>query len=90
MVGAVLMQHGDEESYVSNQGSIEWKDGRLKADYVQQWPFKWTVSDIKKRMMSCLTAETITEWCYLNNLLLYLSFKIPYILFTHARGVSYR
>ena len=86
--GVVLMDH-DEESAVTNQGSIYWKNGKLEAQYETTWRYRWTINQIQQQMYDAVRLN-LQEWTYFQFLLKVLTFKIPHIIFTWEKGKVYK
>lgn len=87
MMGVIQMEH-EEGSAVTDQASINWEDGKLKAQYEVHWRWRWTFEQIFQKMREPRT--TLREWMYFQFLLKVLAFKIPHIIFTWEKGRSYK
>ena len=88
MMGVVQMEHG-EESAITSQGYIEWKDGKLIAQYENwRYRYRWTTKQIQQQIYDARV--TLLEWSYIQFLLKVLTFNIPHIIFTWEKGRSYK
>ena len=89
LAGVLLMEH-EEGSAVTNQGTIKWKNGKLKAQYENEniWRYRWTAKQIQQQMYDARTS--FVEWTYFQFLLKVLTFNIPHIIFTWEKERRYK
>ena len=88
IMGVIQMKHG-EESAITNQGCIKWKNGKLRAQYETTLCYKWTaIKQIQQQMYDARV--TLLERSYFQFLLKVLTFKIPHIVLTWEKGRVYK
>lgn len=82
----IQMEHG-EESAITSQGIIEWKNGKLKVRYETYGRYRWPINQIQQQMYDF--RGTLLEWSYFQYLKV-LTFKIPHIILTWEKGRFYK